>query len=212
MSFSIIAFDKEEGLFGSAVASNLIAIGGIIPVYRKAVGLVHAQGQVFPKGAESILDFLQKGIPISQSIDLTLTADENSPQRQYLACDHGGNFEAYSGDACNPIYETIISKNCVVGGNILNHSDIVGKMVETYEVNSQLPMAERLLLSLERGESIGGDERGTKSASLKIYSDVHPHSNKRLPDLRVDSHRTPVTELRNLYNEFNANGPRTFMY
>jgi uncharacterized Ntn-hydrolase superfamily protein len=212
MSFSIIAFDKTEGLYGSAVASNLMAIGGAIPVYRTGVGLVHTQGQVFPKGAESLLDNVQGGISLSKSLDLALQEDKHSSLRQYLACDFEGNFATHSGDMCDPIHKTVISKNCVAGGNILNHPDIVDEMVDVYEKNSALTMEERLLLSLERAEQLGGDVRGTKSASLNIYSRSFPQSDKRLTDLRVDFHVDPIAELKILYQEFTRDGIRRFMH
>ena len=61
-----------------------------------------------------------------------------------------------------------------------------------------LTLAERLVLALEAGESVGGDTKGETSANVMVFSEEeYP-----LCDIRVDEHEDPVAELRRLYGVY----------
>jgi tetratricopeptide (TPR) repeat protein len=65
-------------------------------------------------------------------------------------------------------------------------------------------MAERLIAALEAAQAAGGDKRGMQSAALMVMrpSTIHPQYNTRYIDLRVEDHKTPIKELRRIWNIF----------
>jgi uncharacterized Ntn-hydrolase superfamily protein len=68
-------------------------------------------------------------------------------------------------------------------------------MVDSFESTVDEPLAERLILVLEAGQSAGGDKRGGQSAAVKVvYIEDYPYL-----DLRADEHSDPVRELRRIY-------------
>ena len=73
-------------------------------------------------------------------------------------------------------------------------------MKKAFEKNSTLPLAERLVSSLEAAEEAGGDIRGKQSSAILVVS-AEPKPNQwegRLVDLRVEDHVAPVPELKRL--------------
>jgi len=63
-------------------------------------------------------------------------------------------------------------------------------------------LGERLIAALEAAQAAGGDKRGQQSAALILVrpSVHHPEYAQRYVDLRVEDHRTPITELRRLWH------------
>jgi uncharacterized Ntn-hydrolase superfamily protein len=71
----------------------------------------------------------------------------------------------------------------------------VSAMARAFEAAHTDPLAERLLQALEAGDATGGDYRGRQSATLLVYhKEAYPYRS-----LRVDEHRTPVAELRRIF-------------
>jgi uncharacterized Ntn-hydrolase superfamily protein len=72
------------------------------------------------------------------------------------------------------------------------------KVVESLHSTEHLTLAERLVLALEAGESVGGDTKGETSANVMVFSEEeYP-----LCDIRVDEHHDPIAELRRLYGVY----------
>jgi uncharacterized Ntn-hydrolase superfamily protein len=74
-------------------------------------------------------------------------------------------------------------------------------MVNAFEKNSQLPLAERVLEALKAAQDAGGDLRGMQSAALvvvdaKVTKEMNP--NEKKIDLRVDDAANPIAELERL--------------
>jgi uncharacterized Ntn-hydrolase superfamily protein len=72
-------------------------------------------------------------------------------------------------------------------------------MAEEFE-RSEGPLAERIMMALEAGESAGGDARGRQSAAIVTVKAVGTGESwrDRTVDLRVDDHREPLKEMRRL--------------
>ncbi len=208
MTFSIISYDRNTKQIGSAIASKWLAVGAFIPVYRKNIGVVHAQSLISRKNAENYLNLREQGQSPEDAINQVLQCDEQRDHRQYLICHKDGSFYAYSGDKCRNHFRTIIGDNCIAGGNLLASDNIIDEMIKTYEDNANLQMAERLLLALEKAQELGGDSRGQESASIRIYNPDYPNTTEHSVDLRVDNHDTPLIEMRKLLNAFRS-GDRT---
>jgi uncharacterized Ntn-hydrolase superfamily protein len=74
---------------------------------------------------------------------------------------------------------------------------VLEAMAAAYEGGSELPLAQRLIATMQAGEQTGGDKRGRQSAAMKIVTtEEYAHL-----DLRVDDHPDPVVELRRLFEE-----------
>jgi uncharacterized Ntn-hydrolase superfamily protein len=78
-------------------------------------------------------------------------------------------------------------------------------MAEAFE-NSTGPLAERMIMSLEAAQNVGGDIRGKQSASILIVKGESSGKvwEDRLIDLRVEDHPEPVKELKRLLQVFRA--------
>jgi tetratricopeptide (TPR) repeat protein len=76
-------------------------------------------------------------------------------------------------------------------------------MAKAYRENRG-ELAERLIAALEAGQAAGGDKRGMQSASVLVVrpSVTHPEYNVRYVDLRVEDHKTPIKELRRVWQIF----------
>jgi uncharacterized Ntn-hydrolase superfamily protein len=80
---------------------------------------------------------------------------------------------------------------------MLTGSSVIHDTASSYERNTALSFAERLIAALEAGQAAGGDKRGKQSAALLIHStEAYPQLS-----LRVDDHAEPLAELRRLYEK-----------
>jgi uncharacterized Ntn-hydrolase superfamily protein len=73
---------------------------------------------------------------------------------------------------------------------------VLADTIRTYEAQSALPFARRLVAAMQAGEAAGGDKRGKQSAALL----VHDGEDYPLYDLRVDDHADPLAELARLHD------------
>jgi uncharacterized Ntn-hydrolase superfamily protein len=73
-------------------------------------------------------------------------------------------------------------------------------MAKEFQNHNDLPLAERIIKTLEAAESVGGDIRGKQSAALLIVSgELAEHKwDDPLLDLRVEDHQEPLKELSRL--------------
>lgn len=109
--------------------------------------------------------------------------------------DRWGNTSAHTGEESDGWHGQTAKKNFAVAGNMLVGERTLQRMVDSFENTVDEPLAERLILALEAGQSAGGDKRGGQSAAVKVvYIEDYPYL-----DLRVDEHSDPVRELRRIY-------------
>jgi len=88
-------------------------------------------------------------------------------------------------------------------GNILAGPAVVAGMAKAFR-ETRGELAERMIAAMEAGQAAGGDKRGQQSAALIIArpSDANPEYNERYIDLRVEDHKTPIKELRRVWQIF----------
>jgi len=88
-----------------------------------------------------------------------------------------------------------------VQGNILTGEDVLSEMERAY-VETEGPLARRLVEALKAGEAAGGDSRGKESAALLVVRAGGGYQGKtdRFVDVRVDDHAEPVAELERIYS------------
>jgi uncharacterized Ntn-hydrolase superfamily protein len=84
-----------------------------------------------------------------------------------------------------------------VQGNRLVGRETLEAVVKTFEDCAGEDLVERLMRSLEAGESTGADKQGAESGVLYVMdTEEYP-----LWDVRVDHSDDPAAELRSLYEE-----------
>src|SRR6185503_16017291 len=116
-------------------------------------------------------------------------------QRQLHVIDAAGRIGQHTGKSCIDWCGATSGSGFSVAGNMLVGPQVIEDTADTYQRNSLLAFAERLLAALEAGQAAGGDKRGKQSAALLI------HTTESYPQLslRVDDHAEPLAELRRLY-------------
>jgi len=208
MTFSIIAFDRAQDLIGSAVASKWTGVGGCTQFFRPGTGLVNMQNCSYAQVAYRILDHMEDGMDLPESLENALKDDTAREKRQTVLADLRGNFYTSSGAGCNGIFQHKISAHCAAAGNTLANAGVIDAMIDTYENSRSGVMTERLLEALEAGQAAGGDSRGQEAAAIKVYKTTYPVQRFYPIDLRADSHDAPLEELRRLYAIFGENDRR----
>lgn len=114
--------------------------------------------------------------------------------------DSKGRVAAHTGSKCLPHAGHITGDGFSCQGNIMRTPKVWGAMKKSFEGNSKLPLAERMVGALEAAEEAGGDIRGKQSSAILVVSpDLRPNYwEGRLVELRVEDHRAPVPELKRL--------------
>ena len=196
-TFTIVATDGEE--WGVAVASRVLAVGAIVPAADASLGVVATQAAVNVGWKRAGMSLLRQGKPAQQAVDLLVAEDPSPDARQLIVLDRAGRAAAHSGERCQQWSGHIVGDGFAVAGNLLAGAEVIASMASAYR-SSAGPLAERLLLTLESGDSAGGDRRGRQSAAVQV---VRPTGgidglDDRVCDLRVDDHPDPVRELRRL--------------
>jgi uncharacterized Ntn-hydrolase superfamily protein len=153
------------------------------------------------------LDLLARGMTPQQALDFMVRGDEGRENRQVAILDMQGRSAAWTGKnprdwkghRCTPDY--------CVQGNIIAGPEVLDGMVAAFEKAKGHPLAERLLAALDGGQSAGGDRRGMQAAALVIVKPLAGAAgfSDRAVDVRVDDHRTPILELRRVYNVLRSN-------
>ena len=199
MTFSISGFCQKTGMVGVAITTSSICVASRCPWVRAGIGAAATQNITDPSLGNLMLDNLEKGLNVQQSIDEIVKEHKFIDYRQLALVDTKGNSASYTGSKTLGTNAVSQSKNCIAAGNLLNSTDVVEIMSESFFNNSNLHIAERLLVALNAGLEAGGEEGPVRSAGLKVaYKDLWP-----LVDLRIDwSNNNPITELIDLWKSY----------
>jgi uncharacterized Ntn-hydrolase superfamily protein len=194
MTWSIVARDRETGLFGIAVTTRAFAVGAICP-HASRHGAISTQALSNPTYGPRGLRLLEEGIPAPKVLDLLIDLDKGRDARQLHIIDASGVNAAWTGTDCIEWAGQIVDEHVSVAGNMLVGPKVIEETFDTYAKNDSLPFVERLLLALDAGQAAGGDKRGKQSAAILIHGDdCYPRLS-----MRVDDHPEPLEELRRLY-------------
>lgn len=194
MTWSIVAFDKETGAFGAAVATKAFAAGSFVPFVRAGVGAVGTQSVTNRYLGPAVLDGLERGLSPALAIESALAGDEGRHIRQLHCVDRHGRFAGWTGRHCvewaGHLGEPFVS----VAGNMLSNDRVAPATLDGFKAIASQLLPERLQAALEAGEAAGGDRRGRQSAALVMVT------TEDFPDvsLRVDDHPEPLVEMRRL--------------
>ncbi len=198
-TFSIVAFDPENGDLGVAVQSKFFAVGPVVPFAAAGIGAVATQSQANTTFGPRGLDLLGAGNEPRAVIDTLLADDPDRALRQVAVIDALGNPANFTGDGCLAWAGGRIGENFSVQGNILAGPEVVDAMAQMFETSTG-DLATRMVAALAAGQEAGGDVRGRQSAALLVVREGGGYGgfNDRFIDLRVDDHQTPIGELQRL--------------
>jgi len=196
-TFSIVAFDPEAEEWGIAVASREVAVGAFVPWLEAGAGAVATQALISPAFGLEGLAMMQAGVPAEQTLAALLEADgDDASQRQVALIDAEGRVAVFSGEQIGSVSGSREGPHYSVQGNTLASEEVLTEMERTF-LETEGPLALRLLAALEAGDNAGGDRRGRQSAVLRVAranGGIRGQTD-RLVDLRIDNHPDATQEL-----------------
>jgi uncharacterized Ntn-hydrolase superfamily protein len=204
-TYSIVARDPDTGEMGVAVQSHWFSVGSIVAWGEAGVGVVATQSFVNVSFGPRGLVLLKRGKTADQVVEALIASDDGRDVRQLAVLGVDGTVDAYTGKNCIPGAGHIVGDNYSVQANLMKNDKVWSAMAEAFE-NSTGPLAERMVISLEAAQNVGGDIRGKQSASILIVKGESSGKvwEDRLIDLRVEDHPEPVKELKRLLRVFRA--------
>jgi uncharacterized Ntn-hydrolase superfamily protein len=202
-TFSIVAYDSVTQELGVAVQSKYFSVGTAVPWAEAGVGAVATQANVNVSLGPEALALLRTGMPAGDVLRALAAADSGWDGRQFAAVDAKGRAVNWTGKRCLDWAGGETGPGFACQGNILAGPAVVANMAKAYR-ESKGELAERLIAALEAAQAAGGDKRGMQSAALLVVrpSADHPEYNTRYVDLRVEDHKTPIQELRRVWQIF----------
>lgn len=191
MTFSIVARDPDSGAFGVATATGGPVVGSLVPHAAAGVGAIATQCYTNAFYAFDGLALLGDPAMAAPAVLPQLVAgDAGRDRRQCIMVDREGRTASWTGTACGPLAGALTEPGVAVAGNMLSTDAVLPAMLVAFR---QAPgeLGDRLLAALQGGEAAGGDERGIRSAAIKVYT-TEPYP---ALDVRADWSRRPLDEL-----------------
>ena len=201
-TYSIVACDPVASQWGVAVQSKFLAVGSVVPWAEPHVGAIATQSWANPRYGPDGLELLRSGQTAEEAVAALTGADEGREHRQLGVVDSSGRAATFTGKECQDWAGGRTGECYAAQGNILVSAATVDALAATFESNSHLELAERLIECLAAAQVAGGDRRGQQSASLLIVQKDAGYAklSDTVVDLRVDDHERPLAELRRLFS------------
>jgi uncharacterized Ntn-hydrolase superfamily protein len=197
-SFSLIGLCGRTGQFGAVVASAGIAEAGRVGVCQPGVGAALSQHRTDPRLSRRAIALLQDGCSADETADAIQASSEHREWRQIAVLDATGRTAARTGKIVRAALSEVPADGmCAIGCGLVR-TRVIASMAHSFQANTEIPLGERLMRTLEAGEEAGGLDPAARSAALLVVD--------RLPfpliDLRIDWHDRPVHALRELWERF----------
>ena len=205
MTFSIVAFDPDQGDLGVAVASKFIAVGAVVPFAHAGVGAVATQAWANTDFGPDGLMRMGRGERAPDALAAMLEADEGREDRQVGLVDAHGTPATFTGDRCMDWAGGRTGEHVAVQGNILAGHEVVDAAFRAFE-ETPGDLCDRLLAALLAGDAAGGDRRGRQGAALLVVREGGGYEGRsdRYVDLRVDDHPDAPGELARVFEVWDA--------
>lgn len=200
MTLSIVARDALSGELGAATATAGPAVGALVIHGQSGVGAIATQALTNPLFGPDGLARLAEGQSAQAVLQSLLAQDPDRQRRQLILLDAAGGSAHWTGDACGGWCGGLAQEGVAVAGNLLAGAAVPAAMLDTFNRQASLPLAERLLAALQAGQRAGGDRRGLRSAALKVW---HQRRYAQI-DLRVDWAAEPLTQLAEVLAQVRA--------
>ena len=156
MTFSLLAYEPEEGTFYGASATGTLCVGGWVLRGDSRVGLTASQGaDPSTLWGEDILKLMIEGYQPEDALDKITQADKGREHRQVAVIGNRGVGAVFSGMNNLPIVDSIVEDNCVLSGNILQSNKVLSKMREAYFEESKCDSSLFLSLRSQQIPKIG---------------------------------------------------------
>ena len=198
MTFSLVGMCRRTGMFGAAVTTSSIGVGSRCPFARAGVGAVLTQHRTDPALGPRGLELLAGGKSAQETVDALVGAQATIGWRQLAVIDRSGGTAYFHGHRITSIHAAARGASSCAIGNIVRNDRVPQAMTDAFEAAPDVHLAERLVRALEAGEAAGGELGQVKSAALLV---VHEQSFP-LVDLRVEFDRSPLSELRFLWEVY----------
>jgi uncharacterized Ntn-hydrolase superfamily protein len=200
-TYSIVAFDEKTGEMAVGVQSHWFAVGKVVPWVKAGVGVVATQSFVNIDYGVKGLELLEKGARPITAFEEIRNKDEGEAFRQVAIMNNLGEVFAFTGQQCIAEASHFAGKHFSVQANMMANDKVVPAMAKAYQTNMDLPLAERVLVTLKAAQDAGGDIRGMQSAALVVVDgkiEKGQHQAVKKIDLRVDDAAYPLAELERL--------------
>ncbi|MFT7619669.1 MAG: putative Ntn-hydrolase superfamily protein [Planctomycetota bacterium] len=202
-TFSIVGYDPATGDLGIAVQSKFFGVGSVVPWAQANVGAVATQSWANVTYGPEGLALMASGKTAKEALEQLTKLDGKRDQRQAGFVDANGTVASFTGKGCMDWAGHVEGKHHCAQGNILAGEKVVNGMSRAYlaaQLQPKSELADWLLAALQAGQKAGGDKRGRQSASMLVVRDKGGYSggNDRYIDIRVEDHKTPITELSRL--------------
>lgn len=182
MTFSVIGRCARSGRFGAVVTSSSPAVAARCVWARQGIGVAATQNVTDPTLGNKLLEQLAGGATAQQAMDTVVATASYVEYRQLTVLDAAGNGATHSGLNTLGTNVVALGVDVVAAGNLLSSERVPRSMVESFEVDPDRDLGDRLLAALRAGEEAGGEEGPIHSCGLLIVSDAE----WPLTDLRVD--------------------------
>lgn len=183
-------------MFGIAVSSSSPAVAARCAHARAGVGIVATQNITDPRLGPIGLDLLGAGASAHDVLAaLRDRAGETAPYRQLAVVDAHGRSCAFSGIHSLGCHAGHAEQDVVAAGNMLADPSIPKAMVDSFKMNPECHLGDRLIAALEAALAAGGEEGPVHSAGLLLVDD----QTWPLADLRVDWSEDPIGDLKPLW-------------
>ena len=205
-TYSIVARDPNTGEMGVGVQSHYFSVGGVVSWGESGVGVVATQSLVNVSFGLRGLELLKQGKSPREALDILITADEGRDVRQVAILDAQGRVATHTGSKCIIHAGHIEGDNFSVQANMMLTDKVWSAMAKDFESNNNLPLAERIVKTMEAAETVGGDIRGKQSAAILIVGGKEAENKweDKIVDLRVEDNEEPVKELKRLLKLYRA--------
>ncbi|MDC0239549.1 DUF1028 domain-containing protein [Candidatus Thioglobus sp.] len=199
MTFSVAGFCERTGMVGVAISSSSICVASRCPWVRAGVGAASTQNITDPSLGTAMLDIIAKDSSPEQAVQMVTKGRKFINYRQLTVIDIKGRSASFTGSETLGTHAVVMGDGCIAAGNLLVNTEVPQAMTDSFSKNSNLHLAERLLLALKAGLDAGGEEGPVHSAGIKVAHE-HPWP---LVDLRVDwSDEKPIDQLIELWRDF----------
>jgi len=210
-TFSIVAVDTVTGEIGSAGAS-CIAGSFILSDVIEGIGAIHTQSYWNATNQLNARNRMLEGLSPQEIIDWLVANDAqgNPTIRQYGIVDltRNGESAAYTGVNCFNYKNHVTGPGYAIQGNILLEQIIIDTM-QTAFLNTQGPLADRLMATLQAAKIPGADTRcaqyGKSSISgfVKVVR-IGDGSNFYLQIVvpNTPTNKDPIDSLQTMFNNW----------
>jgi uncharacterized Ntn-hydrolase superfamily protein len=217
-TFSIVAVDTVTGEIGSAGASCIGAFGNLsvfnINSIVEGIGCINTQAYWHPTNQQNANVRMLEGLSPQEIIDWLVANDvEGNPAiRQYGIVDltRNGESAAYTGINCDDYKNHITGPGYAIQGNILLGQIILDTMHTTF-LNTQAPLADRLMAALQAAKIVGADTRcATRNTSsiggfvkvVRIGDGSTPYLQIVVPDTPEGT--DPIDLLKGMFEDWKS--------